>query len=243
MADAYHDEARDPVPRDLEAVAGGLRALGVRCRLGEGGLWAGKLCLRECGTVSIDGRVRGLDPTCFGRGVAGFVAALRQVRLIPEQPQQPASGTRDRARRCSWRRLPRATPRRLKGRRAERAIERMRAFLDEHDLSYEQLGPGRFLICGRVSYNPASGRVRRKGGRTHAVKGLAALANVLAAEASDPKWHHLYPPLLRQGDPGVPIAATEDEPLERVWAGTLAARAGAIAAGLRPARGAVAQCR
>ncbi len=139
--------AAKPVTPSLSTwrrLAGRVRATGVKCRVAEDGLWAGKLCLCACGEVSLNGRVRGLDLAHLGRGVESFVTALRQVRLIPEAPKQPASGTRDRKRGCSWRRLPRAAPRRLKGRRAERAIDRMHAFLAEHDLSCEQLGPGRY---------------------------------------------------------------------------------------------------
>ena len=230
-----HSGARGPTPLDLEDTVDHLRAMGVRCRLGEDGLWAGKLCLHPCGAVSIDGRVRGLDPARLGRGVAGFVEALRRVGLIPEQPVSgPQSKQRDRP----WCRLPRVAAQRLKGRRAEKAIERMHAFLAMHALGYEQLGPGRFLICERVYFNPPSGRVRLKGSRTHPVKGLVALAKVLAAAASTPELGHLDPPSPRWIDPGV---LTWDEPVERAWAGSLAARALAIAGRSRPARGAVTQ--
>jgi hypothetical protein len=231
-----HGGVRDPVSLDLEDAAGHLRAMGVRCRLGEDGLWAGKLCLHPCGAVSVDGRVRGLKPARLGRGMAGFVEALRQVRLIPEQP---GSRLQSKQRDHPWCRLPRVAAQRLKGRRAEQAIERMHAFLAMHALGYEQLGPGRFLICGRVYFNPPSGRVRLKGCRTHPVKGLVALAKVLAAAASTPELGHLDPPSsLWRIDPGV---LTWDEPVERAWAGSLAARALAIAGRSRPARGMVAQ--
>ncbi len=45
-AEAYSGE-RDSVLLDLEDVAARLRAMGVRCRNGEDGLWASKLCLRQ----------------------------------------------------------------------------------------------------------------------------------------------------------------------------------------------------
>lgn len=210
----------------------------MRCRQGEDGLWAGKLCLHAHGEVSVDGRVRGLDPAHLGHGVESFIELLRRIGLVSQEPERPASSKGDGKRGRPWRLLPRPPPRRLKGRRAELAIERMHAFLEENELGYQQLGPGRFLICGRVYYNPPSGRVRLKGSTTHPVKGLDALTKILVEEANNPKRGHLYPPSLRQDDLGVLVT---DDPLERAWAGSMAARALAMAARSRPARGAVAQ--
>lgn len=235
---AAGSEERGPVLLDLEDVATRLRAMGVRCRQGEDGLWAGKLCLHAHGEVSVDGRVRGLDPAHLGQGVEGFIEALRRVGMILREPKQSVSGNGGRKRGGPWRLLHHRPPPRLKGKRAAVAVDRMCAFLDEHQLSYEQLGPGRFLVCRRVYYNPPSGRIRLKGHHTHAVKGFAALVRILAEEANNPKLGHLYSQSLRQDDLGVLVT---DDPLERTWAGSMAARALAMAARSRPARGAVAQ--
>ncbi len=231
-------EVPDLARLDLEDVADRLRVMGVRCRLGEDGLWAGKLCLHAHGEVSVDGRVRGLDPAHLGQRVEGFIEALRRIGLVPQGPERLALSKGDGKRGPPWRLLPRLPPRRLKGRRAERAIQRMHAFLEENELGYEQLGPGRFLICRRVYYNPPSGRIRLKGSRMHPVKGLDALTKVLVEEANNPKLGHLYPQSLRQDGLGVLVT---DDPLERMWAGSMAARALAMATRSRPARGAVAQ--
>jgi hypothetical protein len=240
--DSRHAEAysgkRDPVLLDLEDVATRLRALGVRCRQGEDGLWVGKLCLHAHGEVSVDGRVRGLDPAHLGQGVEGFIEALQRIGMISRGPKQSAAGNEGRKRGYPWCRLHHRPSPRLKGKRAAVAVDRMCAFLDEHELSYEQLGPGRFLICRQVYYNPPSGRIRLKGSRTHPVKGFDALTKVLVEEANNPKLGHLYPQSLRQDDLAVLVT---DDPLEKTWAGSIAARALAMAARSRPARGAVAQ--
>ncbi len=210
----------------------------VRCRQGEDGLWAGKLCLHAHGEVFVDGRVRGLDSAHLGQGVESFIEALRRVGMIPRNPKQFASGNEGRKRGYPWCLLHQGPPSRLKGKRAAVAVDRMCTFLEEHELSYEQLGSGRFLICRRVYYNPPSGRIRLKGSRTHSVKGLDALTKILVEEANNPKLSHLYPQSLRQDDLGVLVT---DDPLERTWAGSLAARALAMVARSRPARGAVTQ--
>jgi hypothetical protein len=226
-----------PALLDLEDVAEHLRAMGVRYRLGEDGLWAGKVCLDVYGEVSTDGKVRGLNATNLGRGVQDFVELLQRIGAIPKEPPKPAARKGSGKRGCLSP-FGRPVSRRLKGTRASEAVDRMCAFLDEHELSYEQLSPGRFLICRRIYYNPPSGRIRLKGSRTHPVKGFDALTKLLAEEANNPKLGHLYPPSLRQDELGVLVT---DDPLERAWAGSMAARALAMAARSRPARGAVAQ--
>src|SRR3954453_7037396 len=87
--------------------------------------------------------------------------------------------------------------------------------LDERGLQHEQLGAGRFLVEGRVFYNPTSGRIRVKGRKTHPVKGLMALAH-----------------LQERGPPGggmignsLPLMAALRDRLELMWATSVAARA------------------
>jgi hypothetical protein len=226
-------EEEGPIFLDLENAAAHLRALGVRCRQGEDGLWAGKLCLHAHGGLSVDGRMRGLDPSRLGQGVESLIGLLRRTGMVPSEPAQPGTSNRGRKRVLHHRPLPR-----LRGKRAVAAVNRIWAFLNENALSYEQLGPWRFLICRRIYYNPPSGRIRLKGSRTYPVKGLDALTKVLVEEANNPKLGHLYPQSLRQDGLGVLVT---DDPLERMWAGSIAARALALAVRSRPARGAVAQ--
>ncbi|MFL5349643.1 MAG: hypothetical protein ACJ8AT_33015 [Hyalangium sp.] len=208
-------EGGSPVRVDLPKLARELQASGLRCRLTEDGLWAAKVGLSEHGEISLDGRVGGLSPAELGQGVEAFKDVLRRTGMLREGVA--LSNSRPAAKPAVWKRGPRPPSSRLQGRRAEQATERFRMLLDERGLQHEQLGAGRFCVEARVFYNPPSGRIKVKGRKTYPIKGLIALAHLLAQEVSDPGGGMV-------GNSLALMAALLD-PLERMWATSVAARA------------------
>lgn len=138
-----------PALLGLEHMADRLRVMGVKCRLEEDGLWAGKVCLDAWGEMSTNGKVRGVGVTNLGRGVWDFVELLQRTVAIPKESPRPAARSGS-AKRGFVIPFGRPVSRRLKRKRADRAIERMHAFLEEHEISYMQLSAGRFFIRGRI---------------------------------------------------------------------------------------------
>lgn len=210
---------------DLAKLARELQSEGWRSRLSDDGLCVRKACLKEWGEISLDGRVRGLHPNQLGVGVEAFRAVLPRLYAVEDKRRsskpRPEAKKRAQSGGSSWRRPPR-----LQGPRGKQATERFLLLLAACGLRAEQLKAATFLIARDVQYNTHSGRILVKGERTFSVQGLVALAYVLSQRARDPKTSHLYPPsllTLTVNSPAV-LAALED-PLERRWATSIAAKA------------------